>query len=278
MIQADTQATVARYEHDPYGNTVVKEGAYADANPYRFSTKWFDVETGLYYNDNRYLLPRLGRWASRDPIEESGGLNLYGYVGNAPTNTVDPLGMWNADMHYGETFNIAGPEIGGECAERVARFDSNTDEGDTRPVFGDNRYHWDALPAQGILFVYHSPGARDQVRTIERERIENGIRHGNCRDVLMGVGRLLHIAQDSFSHQAGGSAGPHDAETPAQHIGCIAGTLIPNILSPNFVDPHRPDNAQRFADDFRAANNASRAIIREYLNVLVGCPCNCVNF
>src|SRR5439155_17828698 len=34
-----------------------------------------------------------------DPIQEEGGLNLYGYVGNAPTTGFDPLGLWNTCGH-----------------------------------------------------------------------------------------------------------------------------------------------------------------------------------
>jgi len=42
---------------------------------------------------HRYYSPSLRRWPNRDPIGEQGGLNLYGFVGNSPVNTVDPLGM-----------------------------------------------------------------------------------------------------------------------------------------------------------------------------------------
>lgn len=35
----------------------------------------------------------LGRWISRDPIEEQGGLNLYAYVVNNPIAFADPLGL-----------------------------------------------------------------------------------------------------------------------------------------------------------------------------------------
>ena len=42
----------------------------------RFSTKYYDAETDLYYYGYRYYSPSLGRWISRDPIEEEGGLNL----------------------------------------------------------------------------------------------------------------------------------------------------------------------------------------------------------
>ena len=40
----------------------------------------------------RYYSPELGRWLSRDPIEESGGINYYSYVGNSPIVGIDPLG------------------------------------------------------------------------------------------------------------------------------------------------------------------------------------------
>jgi len=38
--------------------------------------------------------PTVGRWLSRDPVEEEGGINLYGYVGNGPTSGADPLGLY----------------------------------------------------------------------------------------------------------------------------------------------------------------------------------------
>ena len=38
-------------------------------------------------------------WPSRDPIEEQGGLNLYGFVGNNPINRVDPFGLWPTPIH-----------------------------------------------------------------------------------------------------------------------------------------------------------------------------------
>jgi RHS repeat-associated protein len=57
--------------------------------------------TGHYYhfpsNLNlalyRSYSPLLGRWLSRDPIAENGGINLYGYVANSPINAIDPLGL-----------------------------------------------------------------------------------------------------------------------------------------------------------------------------------------
>jgi len=40
----------------------------------------------------RYYDPQTGRWPSRDPIEEEGGINLYGFVGNNTLTAIDLLG------------------------------------------------------------------------------------------------------------------------------------------------------------------------------------------
>ena len=42
----------------------------------------------------RYYNPTTGRWISRDPIGEEGGLNLYGFVGNDPVKQIDPDGRY----------------------------------------------------------------------------------------------------------------------------------------------------------------------------------------
>jgi RHS repeat-associated protein len=44
----------------------------------------------------RYYDPLTGRWPSSDPIEEEGGMNLYGFVGNDGVGSWDYLGMYNS--------------------------------------------------------------------------------------------------------------------------------------------------------------------------------------
>jgi len=95
---------VARYEYDPYGNVVGPDtdsdgdwtddaGPYATVNPFRFSTKQWDDETGLGYWGFRYYDPASGRWVSRDLIGERGGVNVYGYVFNIAPSRVDAFGF-----------------------------------------------------------------------------------------------------------------------------------------------------------------------------------------
>jgi len=83
---------LARYDYDPYGNTLSAGGAEASNNAYRFSTKPQEELTGDYYYRYRFYSPDLGRWRSRDVIEEPGGMNLYGFVFGQPTFLFDILG------------------------------------------------------------------------------------------------------------------------------------------------------------------------------------------
>jgi RHS repeat-associated protein len=59
------------------------------------------INDGLILAPYRAYAPWLGRWLSEDPIEEAGGLNLYGYVGNRVTGRVDPLGYWQLTISGG---------------------------------------------------------------------------------------------------------------------------------------------------------------------------------
>ena len=81
---------VAHYEYSPFGIHVAT-GSYT-GNPFRFSSEFFDSETGLFYYNYRYYNPKLGRWISKDPLQEKGGINLYNFVLNTPANTFDIKG------------------------------------------------------------------------------------------------------------------------------------------------------------------------------------------
>ncbi len=84
---------VAHYEYSPFGETVVSTGPMKDDFAFRFSTKYFDPDTGLYYYGYRYYNPALGRWLNPDPIGERGGLNLFLFIGNDSINNADLVGL-----------------------------------------------------------------------------------------------------------------------------------------------------------------------------------------
>jgi uncharacterized protein RhaS with RHS repeats len=80
---------------------------------------------GVTYYAYRYYDPVTGRWLSRDPIEEEGGLNLYGFVSNNPSNKYDVLGLaetpigWKCDCKITGGCGCCGKK--GNCG--VARGD-----------------------------------------------------------------------------------------------------------------------------------------------------------
>ena len=66
MVNATDGSIAAHYEYDGFGNEVLATGDLAGSNPYRFSTKYFDRETNLYYYGYRYYDLNLGRWLCLD--------------------------------------------------------------------------------------------------------------------------------------------------------------------------------------------------------------------
>ena len=85
----------------------------ADAFNIRYSTKYYDAESDLYYYGYRYYAPGLHRWLTRDPIAEKGGLNLYGFCENQVPHQVDSIGL--ARMLTGSLvpdFHIWGDSVG----------------------------------------------------------------------------------------------------------------------------------------------------------------------
>jgi RHS repeat-associated protein len=88
-----SQYMVARYLYDPFGKLLGKWGALADANLYRFSSKEYHLNSGLYYYGFRFYDPNLQRWPNPDPIGELGGLDLYQYCLNDPLVWDDAFGL-----------------------------------------------------------------------------------------------------------------------------------------------------------------------------------------
>jgi RHS repeat-associated protein len=117
----------------------------SESNPFRFSTKYQDDETGLLYYGYRYYHAVTGRWISRDPIGERGGENLYVFITNNSPALVDPDGRdpwWREGfcdqaesvkqviILRAERWNRSSPpwskawgdhdETGNECSEQAA--------------------------------------------------------------------------------------------------------------------------------------------------------------
>jgi RHS repeat-associated protein len=84
---------VVSYRYDPWGNLLATGGSNPNlTNPFRFTGREYDAESGLYYFRARYYDPLLGRFISGDPVPLELSGNGYAYAFNNPTNLGDSLG------------------------------------------------------------------------------------------------------------------------------------------------------------------------------------------
>lgn len=99
LIDSATSQVAESYRYTAFG----EEQAASARNPWRFSSKRTDSETGLVYFGNRYYDPTTGRWLTRDPLGNVDGPNLYAFLENNPLCNFDCFGLW------GELFESSDP-------------------------------------------------------------------------------------------------------------------------------------------------------------------------
>ena len=124
-----TGSVVQSYVYDAFGNMTVFDATgleiapeSAIANPYTYTGREFDIESGLYYYRARYYDPRIGRFTQADPIGFQGGdTNFYAYVANNPVNFTDAFGLVASSP--GLAGSISGAVgLGGLIAEGIQSF------------------------------------------------------------------------------------------------------------------------------------------------------------
>ena len=141
-------ALASTYVYDSFGRLQASSGT--TGNPYRFTSRELDVETGLYYYRARFYDPGTGRFLTEDPIGFDGGENFYRYADNNPANFIDPSGLapcLEISKFVQALTRNAGTTTQGRCATYVRK----------------------ALEASGADTKGHSVNAKDYGPMLERD-------------------------------------------------------------------------------------------------------------
>ncbi len=208
VVNSADGTIVASYTYDPFGKTIKSDGVYAAENRFKFSTRYTDIQTAFNYFGKRYYNSNLGRWITRDPIEEEGGLNLYGFVQNDPVNWIDAFGTYTIDdavkslQKKGVLPPIASPGMSNtrlpiytdsqkfnewllleeklgswwtalpKCPEKICLKSKEKAENPDKNIWSDPNTDFTG----GVILSSFHPGAKFELRTI---RGVTGAPHGN---------------------------------------------------------------------------------------------------
>ena len=109
-VTNSTGSLVEEYRYDAYGKATIYDGQgqeipeSAIGNPYMFTGRRYDQETGLYYYRARYYDPDTGRFIQRDNAGYIDGVNLYSYCHNNPINRTDRFGWQSEEAPDGQIY------------------------------------------------------------------------------------------------------------------------------------------------------------------------------
>ena len=98
-LTTSTGAVQARGGYDVFGESVALSGT-AVGQPFGFTGREHEADSGLVYARARYLQPGVGTWARADPAGFLDGTNHYRYVRNRPTALIDQMGLFGARLHH----------------------------------------------------------------------------------------------------------------------------------------------------------------------------------
>lgn len=224
-VEMATGEQSATYEYGAFGETLIADGSVAEAMPFRFSTKFMDSETSLLYYGFRYYNPSTGRWLSRDPIGERGGLNLIGVTFNGLVNSYDVLGLmvaYNSLIHT----NCSGPI--GIPSERVISESSSL----ATINLGQTTRRSRAKTFNVITFIVttYDNWAEDRTTVVTIERTYTAM----CDNVICRRREAVSGMTDTYTRPTTSRVRTWSTFRSDRSDGQISGDVIPSVPQTNF--------------------------------------------
>lgn len=109
LVDLKNGQAVECYRYSAYGLETILNGEGEPqevskvGNPWRFSSKRLDSESGLIAFGKRYYDPQIGRWTTPDPLFFFDCPNRYAFVQNNPTNAYDLYGLFSISSIWSQT-------------------------------------------------------------------------------------------------------------------------------------------------------------------------------
>lgn len=191
----------------------------------RLAGHYYDRETGMHYNLRRNYNPETGRYLTPDPLQRDARLDLersvrmqgdnpFTYVGNNPMTSIDPMGLYEEDIHYYMTFFLAlAAGVNYEEARIIALATQYVDNNDDTDPFGSpgtqvqrlTSYHFVLSDASGNLIADYNNGDLLLPDWNPSPQLRNLMEASNraptrCAE-LQFFGEFLHAYEDTFSHR-----------------------------------------------------------------------------
>ena len=193
----------ATYVYDSFGKVTASTGAIE--NPFQYTGRELDSETGLYYYRARYYDPQVGRFLGEDPARFAGDkANFYTYVGNNSANHTDPTGLWSPAAHdaliWHALKDCGVPESQIESLQKDSRdWDSNAQDP------SQANYHSMAQPYQSVADAING---RNAIYIQEMGFANTAWAQGNMSGALYDLAIAIHAMMDMTSPAHMDSKGP----------------------------------------------------------------------
>ena len=123
-LSSSAAALVNTYTYDSFGKLTASTGTLT--NPFQFTGREFDPETGIYQYRARYYDQTLGRFLSEDPAGFDGGRTFYSYVRNNPELLIDPTGL-SPEKKCECQGHSGGLVTAAKCCQKAIPIPSTTD-------------------------------------------------------------------------------------------------------------------------------------------------------
>ena len=96
LITDNSAAVIDQIDYDAWGN-ITNETNAANGDRYKYASGQYDAVLGMtlyaHNSTGRWYMASNGNWLNADPTGLAAGPNPYDYVGNNPTDSIDPSGL-----------------------------------------------------------------------------------------------------------------------------------------------------------------------------------------